>query len=549
MSGAILMIDDVIGRLRRDPRRLLILSAVVGAALAIFMIGKLVFSGFSILDDHTIAEWIGPQRHVGLGDFWRMFDSTELAQYGSGQRYRPFMYLMIIFETLAWGSHPAGFHAVAIIWLAVFLWAVAWASFRSIGIIGGCCILFLVANGRYWGNIFTHSTMPSEQPAAMGLGLIIFGLGLLFSWFFDGARRRVDGAILLIGFGSLVCLGSKENFLPMAILDIVLVAWVVWARKIGRTTLVVSCVIILLNMAICYGIVTPNIGRTIDMYGVDNGIGYRLRMIHHSPLFRNALLAMGSGAAAAVWAWRRMRVQDDRDARAFLVLGAVLIFAGLYLIWEIFFYVGRLPAGQRYDFPALLINPILAGAALYAADYFSARMEWSRQRFSPLALRICFALLILNIATAYFVRDRLFSVRQAIQLSNDHTRVMREDLLRGKALASQHPDWPIIVAPSQPMNYEAVVTFPIWMHFFEISNPASIWPNIPPSQVSSRLDKMLVTTMQAQSLKGIIGLYVPTSATIERAKAEGRCFVVEFGTRDTRCVPLPYRPNEYYPVD
>jgi hypothetical protein len=75
--------EDAIARWRKDPKRLLILSAVVGIGLALFMIGKLVFSGFSILDDHTIAAWLGPQRHVGPGDFWRMFNSTELTALGS----------------------------------------------------------------------------------------------------------------------------------------------------------------------------------------------------------------------------------------------------------------------------------------------------------------------------------------------------------------------------------------------------------------------------------------------------------------------------------
>jgi hypothetical protein len=540
---------ETITRWREDPKRLLIVSAIVGIGLAIFMIGKLVFSGFSILDDHAIADWLGPQRHVGLGDFWRMFDTTELAQYGTSQRYRPFMYFMIIFETLAWGTHPAAFHALEVIWLCVFLWAAAWASFRTIGFIGGLGVLFLIANGRYWGNIFTHSTLVSEQPAAMGLGLIVFGFGLLFSWFVHADRRRIDFPVLLIVLGGFVCLGSKENFMPMLGLDILLVATVARLGKIRMATLAVCTVLILLDIAIVYGIIVANIGRATDIYGADNSIGYRLRMIHHSPLFLNALIAMACGIAAAAWGWRRMRAKDDADARSFLALGALLIFAGLYLTWEIFFYVGRLPAGQRYDFPALLINPILAGSALYAATFWCARVNWLRQNFSPLALRACFALLILNIATVYYDRHKLLSVRDAIQISNNHTKLMRADLERGRVLAVQHPDWPIIVAPTQPLNYEAVVSFPIWMHFFGMSNPATIWVDIPPSQISSRLDKMLVATMQQQSREGHAGLFVPRSPAIEKAQAEGNCFVVEFGARDTRCVSLPYRPNEYYPVD
>jgi hypothetical protein len=545
--------EDAIARWREDPKRLLIVSAVVGIWVALFMIGKLVLSGFSILDDHTIAAWLGPQRHVGLADFWRMFDSTELAHYGTGYRYRPFMYLLIIFETLAWGTHPAVFHAVAVFWLFVFLWAVAWASFRTIGFIGGFGVLFLIANGGYWGNIFTHSTMPSEQPAAMGLGLIIFGFGLLSSWFVHGERRNIDLPVLLIVLGGFVCVGSKENFMPMLALDIMVVAAVARLGKISKLTLITCIILILLDVAICYGIVVPNIGKTVDMYGVDNSVGYRLSTIPHSRLFPFALVALVGGATAAAWGWGRRQARNDVDARSFLVLGAFLVWAGLYLTWEIFFYSGRLPAGQRYDFPALLIIAILAGTGLWVTTFVCARVDWLRQRFSPLAISAIFGLLILNVATVYYARHRLLSVRDAIQISNDRTGAMRAALERSKALTAPHPGWPVIVTPSQPLNAEAVVTFPIWLQFFEIPNPATVLVKVPESEMKTDFERMLVKQMRYVSEHGQQDRqgapYLPMSPAVETALAQGHCYVVEFSMRTTSCVALPYTPNEYYPVD
>jgi hypothetical protein len=462
------------------------------------------------------------------------------------------MYLLIIFETLAWGTHPAAFHAVMVIWLCVFLWAVAWTSFRAIGVVGGLGVLFLIANGGYWGNIFTHSTLVSEQSAAMGVGLIIFGFGLLFSWFVNRDRRRIDLPVLLVVLGGFVCLGSKENFMPMLALDILVVAAAARLGKIGTPTLVACILLILLDVAICYGIVVPNIGRTTDIYGVDSSIGYRLRMIPHSRLFPLALIALAGGAAAA-WGWRHMRVRDDANARSFLALGALLVFSGLYLTWEIFFYVGRLPAGQRYDFPALLIIPILAGSALWAAAFWCARLDWLRRRFSPLALRVIFGLLILNVATVYYARHKLLPVRDAVKLSNDRTARMRADLEQSRALTAPHPDWPIIVTPSAPLNAEAVVTFPIWLQFFEIPNPASVLVKVPESAMTSDFERMLVKQMRYVSEHGQQdrqgALYLPMSPAVENALTQGHCYVVEFSTRYTSCVALPYTPNEYYPVD
>jgi hypothetical protein len=103
------------------------------------------------------------------------------------------------------------------------------------------------------------------------------------------------------------------------------------------------------------------------------------------------------------------------------------------------------------------------------------------------------------------------------------------------------------------LNAEAVVTFPIWLQFFEIPNPATVLVKVPESAMTTDFERALVRQMRFVSEHGQQDRqgapYLPMSPEIEKAIQQGHCYVVEFSMRTTSCVALPYTPNEYYPVD
>ena len=78
------------------------------------------------------------------------------------------MYMAVIFESLLFGDNAFFYRPIQILYFGFFLSAFAWASFRSVGVIAGLALLFLVANGDYWGNVWTNSLLPSEQIACLG---------------------------------------------------------------------------------------------------------------------------------------------------------------------------------------------------------------------------------------------------------------------------------------------------------------------------------------------------------------------------------------------
>jgi len=523
--------------------RPLLVASLIGFGLSLFLIGRLVYSGFSILDDHWIVGWFGSDLHSRIA-------STEIAQFGSSQRFRPVMFMALILESWLFGDRTYLYHSLQILWFGFFLSAFAWAGFRSVGAIVGSALLFLVADGRYWGNIWTHSLFPSEQIACLGLGLVIFGYGLVWSAFVNQAWSRLDRAAILVGAGTLICVGSKENFLPLVPMGIVLLA-VLWRRKaIGKATMGICLCLVALQLPICYGIIAPNIARPTDMYGNDNSFSHRLAMIFHTKRYAlRELLALAGGAATWIWAWSGRNARTARGTRELMALSFLLLASGVYACWEQFFYVGQLPSNTRYDFPALLVDPILAGAAFYVAMRVRDEVGAVGRQFGPLAVRFCVILLMIPVAVESYDHDRLLSIRSAVRISNEHTGAMARDLGRMRSAAQMHPDWPILVRADYPLQYEAVVTLPLWLKHFGVANPASVVVDVAPREINSRFYALLVDAMRDQSKSGSPNGYRPRSAAVDNAQAQGHCYMIEFNAAATPCVSLPYHPGEYYPVE
>ncbi len=533
---------------RPHDKRMLALSALAGFGLAIALIGRLVFSGYSILDDHDVVSWLGPNHRLAFSSIWHVLMSTEIGD--SVGRFRPVMYGLMVFEDWLWGPHPSGFHVVAVLWFAIFLWGVAWIAFRSIGVLAGCAVLFLVVNGRFWSNIFTHSVMVSEQPALLGLGLGIFGYGLASSWFLKGGRGRFDTAVLLVSLGALICAGAKENFQPPVAFSILLLLAAWRMKAIRGWSLAGAIVLDLLGVAVCLRVILPNLGQ-------EGSLLFRLWAVYHSRLFIYVAVAVGGGIASLVFGRRERRKRDDWDARAWVVLGFFLLGAGLYLAWELFFYDGRMPYGfdglmpygQRYDFPGLMIYPVLAGSLCFTVLQLRKRLPWAVRQFSPFALQLCFALLIVNLGTFYYAQGRLLPVISAVETSNRNTQKMEVDLRSSKILADRHPDWPIFVVAVVPMDYEAAVSAASWFCFYGIANPISLVVGVAPRDITSDSYRGLVRAMEEISAGGdkARGYEPATPAMVAGAQAQGHCYVVNFQDVHSPCTKLTYRPDQYFP--
>jgi hypothetical protein len=531
-----------------DRKAMLLAAALVGLGLSVILTGRLALVGFSILDDHHLIGWLGPKHHLPLEKFWSTLISTEIGEFGTGARFRPVFYSILICQAWLWGDNPGGYHVVKIIWFAVFLWSVVWAAYRSIGVIAGLAIVFMVVNLKMWGDIWTYSSFVAEQPAVFGIALVVFGFGLAFDWFASGCKTRIDRALLLAGIGCLIAVGSKENFMFLLGPYLGLLAFAWWKRAVGSAALSAALVLLLLDAVICYGIIVPNWGRPTDVYGIDNSIAHRFAVLRSSPLIWIAMPSAAVGALIAVWAlWSNMSA-NSAELRKTACVGGLLLGAGIYLAWEIFFYDGRLPSGMRYDFPSKLIGPVIAGSIFFLLAQALAPSNEIGRQIRPAALGLIFALIVV-IWDAVFTKQRILPIVDSVSHAYSRTQAMMTDLGAARDLTVQHPHWPVIVSPAYPFDFEPVFTLPLWFKQAGVQNPITVLASIDPQDIKSPFERSLVDQMQSWSSMGAPGRFEARNFQVENAEAQGHCYEVAFVKPVTACVLLPYRPQAYLPIE
>ena len=526
-----------------DRREGLLWAALLGFPLAALLIGRLVFSDFSILDDHQIIAWQGQ-------DFLARIQSTEIVQFGHSARFRPLMYLVLCLESWLFGANPLPYHVIRILQFAVFFWAVAWASLRVLGFAGAIIVLFAVASADYWGNIWTHSLFASEQITSLGFGVMLFAAVAIGENYLQKSKAQLNGPLVLFSLGVLICIGSKENFLPLVVLNVCGLLWVWKQRKIDIPAAVACMILVSFQLTILYEIVVSNMGRPSDIYGENLSFISRFTAVFHNRHFLlwPAASIMG-GFVSGLWGWYNRKAITAEEGRKVALFAMLLLMAGLYVCWEQFFYGGQLPTGNRYDFPSQLIRPFLLAAVLSAILFATQRHSWLKSQFSPLALQIFLLLLLLSVAIHGYDRGNLLPIREAVRVSNEHTGMMRADLAKVRAETAQHPDWPVIVAANHPMDYEAVVTMPLWLHYSGVMNSAYVTVLVPRKDIKSILDKSLTGTMLDVQEKGLPPLYRAESAQEQAEQKSGHCYIVSFAEIATPCKMLSYHPSGYFPVD
>src|SRR5262249_26373866 len=234
-----------------------------------------------------------------------------------------------------------------------------WLAARVIGPAMGALLMVGLAGWGVWVNLWTLSLGATEQVAIPGITLLILAYGRAARAFIDDARLP-RWTVLAAAVGTGVAAGSKENF-PFLLLPFsVFVAVGVWRKHIRALDLCCAMPFLAVPALVLHDLWQAHFA-SVDFYGVDNSIVHRLAGIGHAWIYAGIVAVSTLCALLLCWiAWHKAK-EDDRTHRSIAVALAVVVIANLYLLWEIFFYNGRLPALNRYDFPSMLLPLLTLG--------------------------------------------------------------------------------------------------------------------------------------------------------------------------------------------
>jgi hypothetical protein len=532
-------------RYRRWNRLIKLIPWIWGLGLAVILMGRMVLADFCIIDDHWEAFWLGETHSFSFSKIWPAALSSELGSLGSGGRYKPVWIFYIELETWLFGDRPSLYHAVRILYFALFFGALGRIAAGCIGLAPALVFVTGITGLRFWSNLWTLSLGPLEQLAAAGIALLMVG-------YYAIVRRYVSGedipgwALPTASLGTAIAAGSKENFVfLLGIFGAVAISLAI-TRRLHVASAILALPLLVVPALVLYALASAA-GNSQDYYGVDNSVAHRLsplldlRQVLDRPFFVPFMLAAVLLAIPLAWlGYRRSLLPRPQRSRATLVFLGFIGFLAGYTLWELFFYNGRLPSGTRYDFPILLFPPsIILGFAAFARYTLlvSRGWGWRSVQFAFIALTAFYL--------AYFRAP--FSLRKDVNVAVARTTAFRHDFNVMRTTTSIHSDWPVVLEPNSPWDFEVVHTFHVWETFFGISNPIMLRVEIA-SEGLTKFEQWLVGEMEHWAAAGVNGSFQPLSDPATLEERNGHCFAIGFGHPIvSHCVSLDFAPNRYIP--
>jgi hypothetical protein len=328
----------------------------------------------------------------------------------------------------------------------------------------------------------------------------------------------------MLTVGALVAMGCKENFLVLlpAIWFWLAVLW--WRRPLpwgGRVAAV----------AITAGgvFIAATVGSALrqvqaDVYKHSVSPGGRLQLLIPAlqafvtrpeglALAGGLLLLASIGPAGPSARFRR---------RLLVGAAAVVALVGLY-VSQYVFYLGDFPRTQRYDFPGLMVYPVLAGVeAWLLAGWLRAR-GWLRVR------RVLMVVTLAGLTAGVAVRG--FPFQGAVAANVAHTQPLARHLAAVIARLQAEPGRPLLLDSHSAGDYEPILAVRRILAVRGVTNPCFLRLNgYTPESYGLTDYRDQAEQLQNLSLRGRHGDLGPpwTFVPLEQLPAEPRPFGLGF---------------------
>lgn len=457
------------------------LSLVWAILLSLAIFSPLMQIEWGLTDDYELVELFDDQGHFPAAKF-----STELRTYpelggalktqGNAPRFRPVYYFWKFSELFGWGDQPHGFGFDRLLCLILFLWGMhrAFQNFTDPLTAALLTSSLLVFRCHYdiWPRLG-----PSEAQAAIGLAFFAAGFSRLWTRPNSSFRASLWKSLfpwLVMDFGLLWAVGSKENFVVLILPWGFLILRELYQRRTPRVALVANSVTLLL----CGGFLAIlkykiNLTRNQNIYGTEV---HSQALASLLPAALKSYFFSGQGIALLIFLAivllvlcnASLPVKNFRRTLGDILLIAAC-FAGLY-VSQFLFYAGdldwRIGGNARYEFPAVFCWFLPAGLIAYRATSTSVLhgvTPWTRRQLWCLVTILAFLPGILggphHLAT--FVRTQI-----------DDTRALKNFLDQAAALCHADPQRSLIIEATTPLSFEqAVLSMPKALRHAKIKNP------------------------------------------------------------------------------
>jgi len=332
-----------------------IIPWIVFAIFGYFLVGNNFSAKLGMIDDHEIALFLGSDGQVTAREFIPTILSTEVGKWGSYLRYRPSYYTLRVLETALWRDNATLWYVSRYVILVIAMWL----GWRVLGHyfpeIVSYVFIFYLMTIPFWTDLLTRLG-PSEIYGLVAIPLFIYGT-IHTKWW-------------MIVLGYVVAVGAKENFLILFPIVLLYGGYRAYTKVISRKEIFALLTMITYTLFIVGAIQTATAKSGADIYGATISYSDRLAKLYSYKRYivesRHLQLALAIFIAGSVKLVIDMYKKGALSLRK-NVVGNHLVVAtlvGIAILSQYVFYDSNIPSNIRYDYPVMLLFPILQMVAV-----------------------------------------------------------------------------------------------------------------------------------------------------------------------------------------
>lgn len=479
-----------------------------------FLFGKNLLADFWLIDDHSILTFINNANN-GFLDFFKLVAMSEVGQFGTSNRFRPGYYTLYVLETLIWGANPFFWYLFRIFMCSVFVLCITKVVSRNLGIIWAILFILLTFSYTYWTDIWSRLG-PGESYCAFGLGIFVYAY---FNLIQQSSKNEIFDSVLLF-IGTFIAAGSKENFLIL-FLPLLILLYFRWKKSTLSKSLNISIIssllyigVIILNLFLAF--------RKTDIDFYANPVTFESRLLKLLAVFQITdflILAITFILFLSIYFFRNKFSPLIKFLNLIYLNLIVSFFGAALILIQVVFYNGKWPTDMRYDFPGMMVLPLV----VVIWGYSLAVVFSNYPKFKYFIIFIILGFNTNRIVTSFK------SMREGAKANVERTQTVKKNIDLILQAGRDNPKAGIVFESFNPLDYESIISLKVFLGFYKLMNPIVVRVhNHNPENQETALYKMLSSAIISWE-----------KDDQEKLKNMDSCFSVYFnGKATTNCSEL-----------
>lgn len=423
---------------------------IVFAIFGFYLVGNNFQAKLGMIDDHEIAMFLGSDDKVSVDEIPKEIMRTEVGQWGTYLRYRPSYYTLRVLETSLWKDNARLWFVSRYLMLVVSMVI----AFKIMSLyfpqIVSYMFIFYAITMPFWPDMLTRLG-PSEMYALPAV--LVFAYGM------------IKNNLWMMSFGYIVAVGSKENLL---ILFPILLVWFIAKaikKSLSRYDWFATAIMTVFTFFVVGAIVVATMKAGTDVYGAQISYPERItKFVWDIPQIvknRHLMPALGVfvlGLGLNIFKYKSKQIYGNLGIASIILL----VIASQYI-----FYANQLPSNSRYDFPALLLFPVLDLVAIKLILLLTNKKLHHLVKFS---LYICLILIF----GAYMVKRGYTLVHIQSKKVVAQTVEFNINLEKVIKAAESNPTAHIVYVSQRFIDFEPVISVSRYLDSNKIANQMTI---------------------------------------------------------------------------